>query len=99
MAMRPFSIPRCHQTFDLRFDEAGNPAIAQLWGRARIKELMQQMVSGETKVGVDAVTNTALAYQLLSQYTAFVAVSDEVRVNPQEHSVSVQVPVEMPEGV
>jgi Ca-activated chloride channel family protein len=90
---------RYHQTFDLRFDEAENPAIAQLWGRARIKELMQQMVSGETKVGVDAVTNTALAYQLLSQYTAFVAVSDEVRVNLLEGSVSVQVPVEMPEGV
>jgi Ca-activated chloride channel family protein len=60
---------------------------------------MNQMVRGETKVGVDAVTDTALTYQLLSQYTAFVAVSDEVRVNPNEHSVSVQVPVEMPEGM
>jgi Ca-activated chloride channel family protein len=87
------------QTFDLNFEETRNPAIAQLWGRARIKDLMNQMVRGETKVGVDAVTDTALTYQLLSQYTAFVAVSDEVRVNPNEHSVSVQVPVEMPEGM
>jgi len=56
-------------------------------------------MSGETKAGVEAVTNTALDYQLLSPHTAFVAISADVRVNPQEQSVSVQVPVEMPEGV
>ncbi|NES20214.1 MAG: after-VIT domain-containing protein, partial [Symploca sp. SIO3E6] len=77
----------------------GNRAIAQLWGRARIKDLMNLMLKGETKAGVDEVTDTALTYQLLSQYTAFVAVSDEVRVNPQEGSVAVQIPVEMPEAV
>ncbi|HEY9657826.1 MAG TPA: after-VIT domain-containing protein, partial [Allocoleopsis sp.] len=87
------------QTFALSFDPAGNPAIAQLWGRARIKQLMNQMVSGETKIGVEAVTDTALSYQLLSPYTAFVAVSDQIRVNPTEGSISVQVPVEMPENI
>lgn len=60
---------------------------------------MNQRMRGETKAGVEAVTNTSLAYQLLSPYTAFVAISVDVRVNPQEQSVSVQVPVEMPEGV
>lgn len=87
------------QTFELNFQETGNPAIAQLWGRSRIKALMNQMVQGDTKAGVEAVIDTALKYQLLSQYTAFVAVSDDVRVNPQEASVSVQVPVEMPDGI
>ncbi len=87
------------QSFELNFEDTGNPAIAQLWGRNRIKNLMNQMVQGETKVGVETVTDTALTYQLLSQYTAFIAVSDEVRVNPQDRSVSVQVPVEMPEGI
>lgn len=90
---------RYEQILELNFAEPGNPGIAQLWGRARIKDLMNQMLRGETKVGVEAVTDTALTYQLLSQYTAFVAVSDEVRVNPREDSVSVQVPVEMPDGV
>jgi Ca-activated chloride channel family protein len=60
---------------------------------------MNQMVSGDTKGGVEAVTDTALTYQLLSQYTAFVAVSDDVRVNPNEDYVSVQVPVEIPEAI
>ncbi|MBD2481593.1 VIT domain-containing protein [Planktothrix sp. FACHB-1365] len=87
------------QDFNLNFDSEGNPAVAQLWGRSRIKALMNQMVQGETKAGVEAVTETALTYQLLSQYTAFVAVSDDVRVNANEASVSVQVPVEMPEAV
>jgi len=87
------------QSFELNFEDTGNPAIAQLWGRNRIKDLMNQMVKGETKVGVETVTDTALIYQLLCQYTAFIAVSDEVRVNPNDRSVSVQVPVEMPEGI
>ncbi|GAB4286870.1 MAG: VIT domain-containing protein [Oscillatoriaceae cyanobacterium] len=90
---------RYQQSFELSFETQGNPAVAQLWGRDRIKDLMNQMVSGDTKSGVAAVTDTALAYKLLSQYTAFVAVSDDVRVNPDEESISVQVPVEMPEGV
>ncbi|MEG4345368.1 VIT domain-containing protein [Microcoleus sp. A003_D6] len=77
----------------------GNPAVAQLWGRSRIKDLMNQMFGGETKSLVEAVTNTALTYRLLSEYTAFVAVSEEVRVEPDGSSRRVQVPVELPQGV
>jgi Ca-activated chloride channel family protein len=87
------------QIFDLNFETNGNPAIAQLWGRNRIKDLMNQMVSGEKKSLVEAVTETALTYQLLSPYTAFIAVSDDVRVNPNDETISMSVPVEMPEGV
>jgi len=77
----------------------GNPAVAQLWGRSRIKDLMNQMFAGETKSLVEAVTNTALTYRLLSEYTAFVAVSSEVRVEPDGSRRIVQVPVELPQGV
>ncbi len=77
----------------------GNPAVAQLWGRSRIKDLMNQMFGGETPSLVEAVTNTALAYHLLSEYTAFVAVSEEVRVEPDGTRRRVQVPVELPQGV
>ena len=88
------------QTLPVNFNQGSdNQAIAQLWGRARIKELMNQMFSGETKSGVEAVTETALAYRLLSQYTAFVAVSEEVRVEPDGTTRRVEVPVELPEGV
>ena len=87
------------QTYEMNFTETGNPAVAQLWGRHRIKDLMNQMVQYETKVGVETLTETALTYQLLSQYTAFVAVSDDVRVEPGTESIAMNVPVEMPEGV
>jgi Ca-activated chloride channel homolog len=83
----------------MNFTDPGNPAVAQLWGRHRIKDLMNQMVQYETKVGVETVTETALTYQLLSQYTAFVALSDDVRVEPGTESISMNVPVEMPEAV
>jgi Ca-activated chloride channel family protein len=91
---------RYEQTLDVNFDGGNsNLGIAQLWGRARIKDLMNQMFGGEVKSLVDAVTQTALNYRLLSQYTAFVAVSEEVRVNPEGGKVTVQVPVLIPEGV
>lgn len=90
---------RYEKILPVNFDSTGNLAIAQLWGRARIKDLMNQMFGGETKSGVDAVTETALSYRLLSQYTAFVAVSEEVRVNPDGTRQRVQVPVELPQGV
>ena len=77
----------------------GNGAIAQLWGRARIKDLMNQIHWGETPSLVEQVTDTALDYRLLSDYTAFVAVSKEVRVDPQNGSLQIEVPVEQPEGV
>ncbi|MEG4322040.1 MULTISPECIES: VIT domain-containing protein [unclassified Microcoleus] len=87
------------QTYEMNFTDPGNPALAQLWGRHRIKDLMNQMVQYETKVGVETVTETALTYQLLSQYTAFVAVSDDVRVEPGTESIAMNLPVEMPEAV
>ena len=87
------------KTFNLTFEETGNPAIAQLWGRARIKDLMNQMFCYEKKSGVESITETALTYQLLSQYTAFVAVSKDVRVDPEGNRISMEVPVEIPEGV
>jgi len=87
------------QKFKIDFAEGGNVAVAQLWGRQRIKDLTNQMFDYEKKSKVEAVTDTALTYQLLSEYTAFVAVSEEVRVEPGGKRVSVEVPVEMPEGV
>ncbi|NEQ95982.1 MAG: after-VIT domain-containing protein [Cyanothece sp. SIO2G6] len=91
---------RYEQIISVNFDQReGAGAIAQLWGRSRIKDLMTQMYSGETVSGVEAVTQTALDYRLLSQYTAFVAVSEEVRVDPDGTRRTVEVPVELPEGV
>lgn len=87
------------QTFEIHFAESGNVAVAQIWGRQKIKHLTNQMFDYDKKSMVKEVTETALSYQLLSEYTAFVAVSEEVRVEPGGKSISMDVPVEMPEGV
>ncbi len=91
---------RYSTTLNVNFNQSNQKnAIAQLWGRARIKELMNEMFGMETTSGVEAVTQTALDYRLLSQYTAFVAVTEEVRVSPDGTTQRVEVPVELPEGV
>ena len=98
-AQSGFSRQRESTSVSATATDFGNPAVAQLWGRSRIKDLMNQMFGGETKSLVEAVTNTALTYRLLSEYTAFVAVSEEVRVEPDGSRRRVQVPVELPQGV
>ena len=66
------------RVLDVNFQQVGgNNAIAQLWGRSRIKDLMNQMYGRESDAGIEAVTETALDYNLLSKYTAFVAVDEE----------------------
>ena len=77
------------QILDVNFQQiGGNSAIAQLWGRSRIKDLMNEMYGKENNQGIEAVTNTALDYNLLSKYTAFVAVDESL-----EKSSSPQKPI------
>lgn len=90
---------RYEKTIPVEFEGGGNPAIAQLWGRSRIKYFMDRMFYAETPSGVKQVTDTAIAYRLLSKYTAFVAVSEEVRVNADNNKLRVDVPVETPDGM
>ncbi|GAB4539472.1 MAG: hypothetical protein Tsb0014_29910 [Pleurocapsa sp.] len=73
------------KVLDVNFQQVGgNNAIAQLWGRSRIKDLSNQMYGRENPQTVEAVTKTALDYNLLSKYTAFVAVDEKLPVNSQE---------------
>ncbi|MBD1832307.1 protein kinase [Cyanobacteria bacterium FACHB-472] len=89
---------RYEKKLPIDFEGGGNDAIAQLWGRARIKDLMNEIYGNENPIKVKAVTDTALNYRLLSKYTAFVAVTEQVRVDPKK-TQKVQVPVETPEGM
>lgn len=77
------------EVLDVNFQQVGgNNEIAQLWGRSRIKDLMNEMYGRETSQGIEAVTKTALDYNLLSKYTAFVAVDEKVPVENKEISES-----------
>lgn len=78
--------------------QSKHAALATLWARTRIKNLMAQMYHGEKKELVEQVTNLAMQYKLMSKYTSFVAVEEKVR-NEGGKMKKVLVPVEIPEGV
>ncbi len=77
-----------------------NEAIATLWARERIHELNRQLLSSEYPDPiVTEITATALEYQILSAFTSFVAVSEEARTDSTDNPLTVQIPVNMPDGV
>lgn len=81
-----------------------NDVIATLWARKKIHDLNRDMYdvygyASHDQDIVDEITDTALDYQIMSEYTSFVAVSEEVRTDPDGNPVTVLVPVNMPDGV
>jgi Ca-activated chloride channel family protein len=79
--------------------EGKHDALASLWARGRIEDLL--LVSpGSASDSVRAeVTSLALAYRLLSPFTSFVAVDDAVVVNPSGVARTVRQALPVPEGV
>jgi hypothetical protein len=85
-------------------NEEGNNVIATLWARKKIHDLNRQMYNSygyieQNQDIIDEITDTALDYQIMSEYTSFVAVCEEVRTDPDGNPVTVHVPVNMPDGV
>ena len=75
-----------------------HPGIACVWARKKIEMLNNQAnhdTSGELP---EQIKDTALAYNLMSAYTAFIAV-DSSRRTAGDHGVSVAIPVPVPDGV
>lgn len=81
-------------------EEQSHPGIATVWARLRIRDLMlRATVSPDFAATARAdVLQTALNYNLLSRYTAFVAV-DSLSRTDGDYGTTVAVPVPVPEGV
>lgn len=83
--------------------DADGSAMPTLWAREKIEDLQNQdwvgAQTGNPKGEIkDAIVALALEYRLMSQYTSFVAVEQRI-VNVGGKQRTVDVPVEMPEGV
>ncbi len=81
-----------------------NDVIATLWARNKIHDLNRQMYNSygyieQNQDIIDEITDTALDYQIMSEYTSFVAVCEEIRTDPDGNPITVHVPVNMPDGV
>lgn len=88
---------------ELQGKQAANGAVAQLWARNRISDLMSQDWSGmqqgnPSQALREQITQLGLDYRLMTQFTSFVAVEEQTVVENGQ-SRTIQVPVEMPQGV
>lgn len=84
-------------------DEPEFDVLAPLWARAKIQRLMDQDWHGAQIGQPEAdikqqVTDLGLTYNLVTQYTSFVAVEEKV-INKDGKPQRIEVPVEMPDGV
>lgn len=80
-----------------------NAAVASMWARAKVDDLMAQdlaaLQAGTLAAALRvAIVEVALAHRLVTQFTSFVAVEERV-VNEGGRQHTVEVPVEMPHGV
>lgn len=77
--------------------------LATLWARKKVESIMaanwmDAQLGKPTDDVKGAIVDLGLTYNLVTQYTSFVAVEDKV-VNEGGNVTKVQVPVEMPDGV
>lgn len=75
-----------------------NQALRYLWARSRIAELSDYGIGEADADRVSAITSLGLKYNLLTQYTSFIAVREMVR-NSQGPADDVDQPLPLPEGV
>jgi Ca-activated chloride channel family protein len=78
--------------------DEGNRALRYLWARSRIAELSDYGSRNVAAERVKEITSLGLKYNLLTQYTSFIAVREEVR-NPLGPAQDVKQPLPLPLGV
>lgn len=91
---------RKDEAFSLPVNEAKttNPALPYLWARERLallSDYARLRDGGELRRGI---TELGLKFNLLTEYTSFVAVDQAVR-NPEGKLLSVKQPLPLPQGV
>lgn len=83
---------------DLDAPDQDHAGIAPVWARLKIADLHDQYTITQSNEILPLIKDTALAYNLMSQYTAFVAVDSSQRTEG-EFGVTVHQPVPVPDGV
>ena len=79
--------------------DAKNAALAQLWARERIRRLDDYNNLRTEDPRVEEVTQLGLDYNLLTQYTSFVAVEETPAADPDDVLETVKQALPLPENV
>lgn len=77
---------------------SGNMALRQLWARERIRNYDDLCSLGESPELKSTIVNLGLKYNLLTRFTSFVAIDNQVR-NQSGNSTTIEQPLPLPEGV
>lgn len=72
-----------------------NDAICYLWARTRLERLMDYGYSKDDPSVKEEVTQIGLTYSIMTPYTSFIAVIDEIR-NPAMESTDIDQPLPLP---
>lgn len=81
---------------------AAHDVLPQVWARRKIEQLMDQTYFADAPEVIEEITQIALEYRLMSQFTSFVAVDDSQAISPEEAAKPprrVSIPVPLPQGV
>ena len=78
--------------------DEGNRALRYLWARSRIGELSDYGFGSPSDDKIKEITALGLKYNLLTQYTSFIAVRQKI-VNGQDLAEDVDQPLPLPVGV
>lgn len=79
--------------------QKGNPAISYLWARTKVENLTDyNSDAGADDTVKKEVTDLGLKYSMMTPYTSFIAVMEEIR-NPTGDGKDVNQPLPLPEGV
>ncbi len=78
--------------------DESNRALRYLWARSRIAELSDYGYGNPDSDRIKDITSLGLKYNLLTQYTSFIAVREMVR-NTQGTAEEVDQPLPLPQGV
>ncbi len=84
--------------------ETGHDALASLWARRKVDDLMSGdwigIQRGQPQANIkEEITQLGLDYRLLTQFTSFVAVEEMTITEPGSPPRKIEVPVELPDGV
>ncbi|MBN1232500.1 MAG: VWA domain-containing protein [Candidatus Coatesbacteria bacterium] len=82
-------------------DSNTHPSISSIWARNAIqyKDRMMQKNIGDRNKLTSEITDLALKYRLMSAFTSFVAVEEQIRRDTNGEIITVPIPVPMPDGV